>query len=134
VGLDAISEVFDRIETEWQRRLPRAIYPTSCWQDYRAYVEHHGYIADTRIGLGVLKNCRGAQFDADGLAQMFERTLRHFGYDGGSLRVHDFRDDRTGRATLLFFDEARFHHCGDAVRAYLQDSTLRSTPREDAAA
>src|SRR5947209_2865273 len=40
VGLDGISEVFDRIESEWQRRLPRAIYPTSCWQDYRAYVEH----------------------------------------------------------------------------------------------
>jgi hypothetical protein len=131
VSLDVLSEVFDRIETEWQRRLPRATYPTNCWQDYCAYVEHHGYVADTRIGLGVLRNC--PQFDGAEIAQMLDRTLRHFGYRGGPLKVHDFRDDRTGRATLLFFDETRFHQWGDAVRAYLHDSTLRTLAREDVA-
>jgi len=133
VSLDGISEIFDRIETEWQRRLPRAIYPTTCWQDYCAYVEHHGYIADTRIGLGVLREASGPQFDGAEVAHMLDRTLRHFGYAGGHLRVHDFRDERTGRATLLFFDEARFHQWAEAVRAYLQDSTLHAITHEDAA-
>ncbi|MGZ6186924.1 MAG: hypothetical protein ACXWNN_13660 [Candidatus Binataceae bacterium] len=126
MSFDAISDVFDRIESEWQRRLPRALYPTTCWQDYRAYVEHHGYIADTRIGLGVLRETGGAQFNGAEIAQMLDQTLRHFGYNGGHLRVHDFRDERTSRATLLFFDEDRFPQWGEAVRAYLQDSTLRS--------
>ena len=133
MSLDGVSEVFDRIETEWQRRLPRAIYPTTCWQDYCAYLEHHGYVADTRIGLGVVREASGKQFDGAEIAQMLDRTLRHFGYAGGCLRVYDFSDDRTGRATLLFFDEERFHQWGEVVRAYLQDSTLHMNTHEDAA-
>jgi GNAT superfamily N-acetyltransferase len=126
VTLDGISELFDRIESEWQRRLPRALYPTSCWQDYRTQIEEHGYVADTRIGLGVLKDARGRGFESAAVAAALERTLRHFGYSGGTMRVQEFRDERTGRTTLLFFDEAQFARAGDAQDAYMRHSTLHS--------
>jgi hypothetical protein len=134
VTLDGISELFDRIETEWQRRLPRSLYPMSCWQDYRAQVEQHGYVADTRIGLGVLERWRRDGFDSAVIAAAFDRTLRHFGYAGGTLRVQDFRDQRTGRATFLFFDEGQFAQAGDALEAYMRHSTLHGFVREDEAA
>ena len=131
--VDALSDLFDRIESNWARALPHSLQRGCCWSDYADTLTKRGYLPDTRIGLGVISSCRDDLPSIESLPAFMERTVRHFGYRGGALSLYDFRDERSGRATLLFFDRTRFREPADAVSAYLKDTTILPWPQSTAA-